>query len=808
MSGNIAMYELVQAVLRSNEKADFLQLVRDLQGIGKVYLLRNEILQAFEHTCRQLDKPAYFFHTSRLGELIHHTHEILLEDQHLWLMVRPRVASQLILRLSLDLEQVEVMSAQELLNTRDRLVNSSDSQILEIDFDPFYDPDLRIQDPRSIGEGFASLHRGLTAELSKDPLRWNGKILEVLQNHSYNNLSLLINERINTATQLQQQIREAIGFLGHHPGETEYKEIHSQMQHLGFDPGWGRTTSQALETLELLERLLQNPASGVLDALITRIPAIFKVVLISIHGWVGQENVLGRPETAGQVAFVLEQARHLDDKLSQAIQNSGLDQFGVKPQVVILTRLIPQCEGTRCHLPQEKVEGTEHTWILRLPFYDNSDRIQETWISKFQVWPFLERFAVDAEKLLLERLQGKPDLLIGNYTDGNLVAFLLARRLKAPHCCIAHSLEKPKYLFSDLHWQDLEANYHFSALLTADLIGMNAADFVVTSSYQEILGTPDTLGQYESYQCFTMPQLYHVVHGIDLFSPKFNVVPPGVNERAFFPYYDTDRRVHSDLIRQLLFTQTGDSIVGTLSDPNKRPIFAFAPINTVKNLTGFVEGFGTHAELRQRCNLIILTGKIHPEEAFNAEEQREIETLQYLIHSHELEGSIRWIGAALPSEELGEAFRVIADRQGIFVHSARFEPFGLTVLEAMTSGLPTFASQFGGPSEIIEDGQNGFLINPTNLTEMADKIVAFLNQCDENPASWQQLSERGIQRVRDRYSWNLHTHKLIALANLFWFWNQCAPRDREALFRYLELLFYFIYRPRANLLQAEVQPVA
>jgi len=43
----------------------------------------------------------------------------------------------------------------------------------------------------------------------------------------------------------------------------------------------------------------------------------------------------------------------------------------------------------------------------------------------------------------------------------------------------------------------------------------------------EIAGTPDSVGRYESYKCFTMPDLYHVVNGIELFSPKFNVVPPG-----------------------------------------------------------------------------------------------------------------------------------------------------------------------------------------------------------------------------------------------------------------------------------------
>jgi len=63
---------------------------------------------------------------------------------------------------------------------------------------------------------------------------------------------------------------------------------------------------------------------------------------------------------------------------------------------------------------------------------------------------------------------------------------------------------------------------------------MNAADFIITSSPQEIVGTPDTVGQYESYKCFTMPQLYHVLDGIDLFSPKRNEYPRGKREH-FLP---------------------------------------------------------------------------------------------------------------------------------------------------------------------------------------------------------------------------------------------------------------------------------
>jgi len=46
-------------------------------------------------------------------------------------------------------------------------------------------------------------------------------------------------------------------------------------------------------------------------------------------------------------------------------------------------------------------------------------------------------------------------------------------------------LEKSKYLFSNLYWQDLEEKY-FSLQFTADLIAMNAANFIISSTYQEI----------------------------------------------------------------------------------------------------------------------------------------------------------------------------------------------------------------------------------------------------------------------------------------------------------------------------------
>jgi sucrose synthase len=53
---------------------------------------------------------------------------------------------------------------------------------------------------------------------------------------------------------------------------------------------------------------------------------------------------------------------------------------------------------------------------------------------------------------------------------------------------IAHALEKTKYEDSDAKWKELDPKYHFSCQFTADIISMNATDFIITSTYQEIAG--------------------------------------------------------------------------------------------------------------------------------------------------------------------------------------------------------------------------------------------------------------------------------------------------------------------------------
>lgn len=799
------MYELAQNVLSGEEKTTLRQFISALSTSGKQYLLRNEILLIFGDYCQRSQKPAYFFHSSALGKLVNFTHEIILEEESTWFLVRPWIASQEVWRLGADMTHFEKMTPQGLLNVRDRLVNRSQPQILEIDLKPFYEGSPKIDDPRNIGQGLAFLNHYLCNQVERDPQHWLEQLYNVLHRLQFSGIPLMISDRIQSGVELGEAIKKAIQFVSELPPNEAFEKFRFDLQALGFEPGWGNTAGRIRETLELFRRLIDDPEPPILEAFVSRVPAIFRVVLVSIHGWVGQEGVLGRPETAGQVMYVLEQARSLEVKLCEEIKLAGLDILEIQPKIIILTRLIPNCEGTACNLRLEKLQGSENAWILRVPFLDYNPEVTQNWISKFEIWPYLESFALEAERELVAEFRGTPNLIIGNYSDGNLVAFLLARRLKASYCNIAHSLEKPKYLFSNLYWQDLEEQYHFSAQFTADLISMNAADFIVTSSYQEIVGTPDSIGQYESYKCFTMPQLYHVVDGIDLFNPKFNVVPPGVNENIFFPYNQSENidKEGRTKIHELLFDREDSQIIGKLANPEKRPIFAVAPINSIKNLTGLAECFGKSQELQAHCNLILLTSKFTPEQATHPEEAKEIERLHEIIDQYQLHSHIRWVGMRLSSIDLGETYRVVADCEGIFIHFARFEAFGRTLLEAMISGLPTFATQFGGAAEIIDDGEDKFLLNPTDLEGTAKKVLNFLDECSSNPQYWHENSTRVIERVRNKYNWQIHSKQLLLLAKIYRFWDYVTPENKEARLRYLETLYHLIFKPRAEKILTE-----
>jgi sucrose synthase len=352
--------------------------------------LRNDILQEFAAYCTKHQKPATYYRFSPLGELVHYTQEIILQGESLCLIIRPRIASMQAFRILEDLT-VEPMMVAEVLDLRDQFVNRynpHEGELLEIDFGSFYDYSPRLRDPKNIGKGVQYLNRYLASKLFADPLQWLEALFQFLSLHSYNGLQLLINQRIQNHQQLSEHVKQAIQVLAQYPEKTPYEDFRFDLQPMGFEPGWGNTAGRVRETLEMLDQLLDSPDYQELENFLSRIPMILKIVLVSPHGWFGQEGVLGRPDTGGQVVYVLDQARSLDEQLEKDVRLAGLDVLDVKHKVIILTRLIPNSEGTLCNQRLEKVHGSDNVWILRVPFREFNPKVTENWISRMEIWPY------------------------------------------------------------------------------------------------------------------------------------------------------------------------------------------------------------------------------------------------------------------------------------------------------------------------------------------------------------------------------------------------------------------------------------
>ncbi|VAH43795.1 unnamed protein product [Triticum turgidum subsp. durum] len=738
--------------------AVFSRLVNQGKGMLQPHQITAEYNAAIPEAEREKLKDTAF------EDLLRGAQEAIVIPPWVALAIRPRPGVWEYVRVNVSELGVEELSIAEYLQFKEQLANGSidNNFVLELDFEPFNASFPRPSLSKSIGNGVQFLNRHLSSKLFHDKESMY-PLLNFLRAHNYKGMTMMLNDRIRSLSTLQGALRKAETHLSGLPADTPYSEFHHRFQELGLEKGWGDCAQRASETIHLLLDLLEAPDPSSLEKFLGTIPMVFNVVILSPHGYFAQANVLGYPDTGGQV-----------------------------------TRLLPDAHGTTCGQRLEKVLGTEHTHILRVPF-KTEDGIVRKWISRFEVWPYLEAYTDDVAHEIAGELQATPDLIIGNYSDGNLVACLLAHKLGVTHCTIAHALEKTKYPNSDLYWKKFEDHYHFSCQFTADLIAMNHADFIITSTFQEIAGNKDTVGQYESHMAFTMPGLYRVVHGIDVFDPKFNIVSPGADMSIYFPYTEQQKRLtslHTE-IEELLFSDVENAEHKFVLKDKKKPIiFSMARLDRVKNMTGLVEMYGRNPRLQELVNLVVVCGD-HGKVSKDKEEQAEFKKMFDLIEQYNLIGHIRWISAQMNRVRNGELYRYICDMKGAFVQPAFYEAFGLTVIEAMTCGLPTFATAYGGPAEIIVHGVSGYHIDPYQNDKASALLVDFFGKCQEDPSHWNKISQGGLQRIEEKYTWKLYSERLMTLSGVYGFWKYVSNLDRRETRRYLEMLYALKYRKMA-----------
>ncbi|MGK0180271.1 MAG: glycosyltransferase involved in cell wall biosynthesis [Nitrospinales bacterium] len=105
--------------------------------------------------------------------------------------------------------------------------------------------------------------------------------------------------------------------------------------------------------------------------------------------------------------------------------------------------------------------------------------------------------------------------------------------------------------------------------------------------------------------------------------------------------------------------------------------------------------------------------------------------------------------------------QTLAAKSSIGIFPSRIESFGLSVVEAMATGLPVIAARGGAVPENIEDGVTGTLVPVNNSDALAEAI----NRALEDPKSSEMMAKSAKTEVQQKFSWDRAADSMIEIYN-------------------------------------------
>jgi glycosyltransferase involved in cell wall biosynthesis len=99
------------------------------------------------------------------------------------------------------------------------------------------------------------------------------------------------------------------------------------------------------------------------------------------------------------------------------------------------------------------------------------------------------------------------------------------------------------------------------------------------------------------------------------------------------------------------------------------------------------------------------------------------------------------------------------ERADVFVHTSRWEGFGIVLLEAMLARLPVVATRVSAVPEVVADGTTGVLVEPGDVDGVASALGALL----ADPDHARTLGEAGRARARSEFSVARMTDRTLAV---------------------------------------------
>mgnify|MGYP005844487881 CR=1 FL=1 len=407
------------------------------------------------------------------------------------------------------------------------------------------------------------------------------------------------------------------------------------------------------------------------------------ILMFSVHGYVAAEPELGKPDTGGQVVYVLELAKRFS-------------RLGY--HVDLVTR--------RFEDQPEFDEVNENFRVWRIPFGGKK------FIRKEDMHDYLGNFVTNC--LAAIRNRGRQyGVVYSHYWDGGWAGQKIAEELGIPHVHTPHSLGwwKKYNMGSDMSEQEMERAYRFDERIRQEFLVYRNCDHIIAT---------------------TEPQTELLQQHYDVLERHITVIPPGIDENRFSP------------MRQEDVEQLRESYGIKVHD-----VFVVGRMAHNKGYDLLLNAMPTLISLAPDARLIAAIGGED-----SKQDDEGVAELKALADQLGLADKINWI-QYVPDEELADHYRAA----GVFALSSRYEPFGMTAIEAMACGTPTVVTVHGGLSELIDFGSQALFADPSRPAEYGTMLALPMLY----PTLAHELSVEGSRFARRNFGWTGIAKRILAI---------------------------------------------
>lgn len=210
------------------------------------------------------------------------------------------------------------------------------------------------------------------------------------------------------------------------------------------------------------------------------------ILMISLHGYVGANAELGKPDTGGQVVYVLELAERFS-------------RLGKKVDLV-----------TRQFEDQPEYDVVDENYsVWRIPFGGKK------FIRKEDMHDHLKKFVTNC-LAAIKKENKKYDIVYTHYWDAGWAGQKIAEELGISHVHTPHSLGwwKRHTMGSDMDEKEMEKTYRFKERIRKEYFVYQMCNFVIAT---------------------TLPQVDLLTKQYDVLPRNCGMIPPGIDENRFFP---------------------------------------------------------------------------------------------------------------------------------------------------------------------------------------------------------------------------------------------------------------------------------